>query len=80
MDKPDSTAIMSTSTPLNYLLWSMDKATAEGKNVKLVVADVMANLYLSISMPNYSSPISIYWEFNSNLDSLINIVASSVRK
>jgi hypothetical protein len=49
----------------------MDNAAAEGKNQKLVVADVMANLYLSIPMPNYSDPINKYWEFNSKLDSLI---------
>jgi hypothetical protein len=66
-------------TPLDYLLMSKDKAAAAGKNVKLVVADIMANMYVTMTVPNYSGLIGKYWEFNSKLDALINNMASSVK-
>jgi hypothetical protein len=37
-------------------------------------------MYLSMTAPNYSGLIGKYWEFNNKLDSLINNVASSVKK
>jgi hypothetical protein len=56
----------------------VDNAATEGKNAKLIVADIMATGYLVIIIPNYSGTISKYWEFNGKLDSLINSLALSV--
>ena len=58
--------------PLSYLLWSLGKTTIEGKSVKLVVADTMANVYLTIATPNFSKTIGKYWEFYNRLDVLIS--------
>lgn len=62
-------------TPLNYLLWSLDKAVAEGKNPKLIVADTMANIFLTLAIPNFSKTIEKYWSFYNKLNVLIDKVA-----
>jgi beta-lactamase regulating signal transducer with metallopeptidase domain len=56
-------------------LLSLDNA-AEGGKAKLTIADIMAKYLVTITMPDYSGPISRYWTFNTKLDSLINKMAN----
>ncbi|MCK9604316.1 MAG: hypothetical protein M0R66_08170 [Candidatus Omnitrophica bacterium] len=64
-------SIDKTGKPLNYLLWSLNKAAVEGKEAKLIAAETMANVFLRIAVPDFSKAIEKYWSFYNRLNALI---------